>query len=82
MLSRLISREINYEMIAIFIFIVISGSYIIIIHGPAYLVENMFLSIFSASIVIFLTLIVVKIIEHAHNRQKNKYAYIDWRKRR
>jgi hypothetical protein len=80
MLVSLIKKEMNYEIVAVLVFIAISGLYLFAVHGPAYIIDNMFLSIFSASIVILLTLLVVKIIEHAHYKTKSKYSYVDWRK--
>lgn len=80
MLDKLMTAEINAEIIAALIFSIISGSYLLLRNGPGELVNSLFLWMFPASIMIFLTLILVKIIEMWHNRRTSRYHYLDWRR--
>lgn len=79
MFTRLINREINAEILATFLFIVISGLYILDRYGFSKLVDGLFLWMFPASIMIFLTLVLVKMIEAFHERRVKGYKYVDWR---
>ena len=81
MLRSLFDLEINTELAATFLFIIISGLYIIAQYGVGKLLDAMFLWMFPASIMIFLTLMIVKVIEKFHNRRTSRYRYVDWRNR-
>ena len=80
MLSKLREVEINAELIVIFVFIVISGAYISVQYGTGKLLDALFLWMFPASIMIFLSLLLVKIIEGVHDKQVKGYKYVDWRR--
>ncbi len=80
MLSKIREIEINTELIVIFVFILISGAYIIVEHGTGKLLDSLFLWMFPASIMVFLSLLLVKIIEGMHDRKIKSYKYVDWRK--
>lgn len=80
MFDRLINREINAEILVTFLFIVISGLYIEAVYGPGKILDTLFLWMFPASVMIFLTLVLVKIIERFHDRTISRYRYVDWRK--
>lgn len=82
MLDRLVNREINAEILAAIIFILVSGSYIAWEYGAGKIVDTLLLWMFPASVMIFLTLLIVKIIEKAHNRQITKHTYVDWVRRK
>ena len=79
MFDRLINREINAELIVAFIFIIMSGIYIEAVYGFGKILDALFLWMFPASVMIFLTLLLVKIIEKFHNRTVSRYKYVDWR---
>lgn len=81
MLDKLLNHEINYEIIAALIFAVVSGLYLFFIKGPAIMIDALFSWMFPASVMIFLTLVLVKIIEMWHGRVAGRYRYVDWRKR-
>ena len=80
MLSKIREIEINTELIVIFVFILISGAYILIEYGTERLLDALFLWMFPASIMVFLTLLLVKIIEGLHEKKVRGYKYVDWRK--
>lgn len=80
MFDRLINREINAEILVTFMFIIISGFYIEAVYGFGKILDALFLWMFPASVMIFLTLILVKIIERFHSRTVGRYRYVDWRK--
>lgn len=80
MFDRLVSREINAEIIAALIFAIASGMYLFIQNGASKLIDILFMWMFPASIMIFLTLILVKIIERASERRMSRYHYVDLRK--
>lgn len=80
MLSRILNQEINAELVATFIFIVISGLYLMLEHGVGSLINTLFLWMFPASVMFFLTLLIVKVIENWHNKAKSRYRYVDWRR--
>jgi hypothetical protein len=82
MFDRLINREINVELIVAFVFIIISGFYIEAIYGFGKILDTLFLWMFPASVMIFLTLLLVKIIERTHEKRVSKYKYVDWVKRK
>ena len=79
MFNRLLNREINAEIIATLLFIVLSGLYIINAHGLSKLIDTLFLWMFPASIMVFLTLVLVKAIEFFHERRTKGHKYVDWR---
>ena len=81
MLHRLLDREINAELIAASIFAIIAGLYLSIERGFYELIDVLLLWMFPASIMFFLTLLIVKIIETAHEKHQNKYHYVDWRRK-
>ncbi|MEK6926207.1 MAG: hypothetical protein AABW50_02925 [Nanoarchaeota archaeon] len=80
MIKTLFDKELDAELIATFIFILISGFYILTEYGTERLIDALFLWMFPASIMIFLTLLIVKIIERYHERRVKRYRYVDWRK--
>ncbi len=80
MIKRLFDQEINAEIITTFVFMVLSFLYITTEYGYGKVIDVLFLWMFPASVMIFLTLLIVKIIEKFHNRTKSRYHYIDWRK--
>ena len=80
MFDRLLTREINAELIVAFIFIITSGFYIEAKYGTGKILDTLFLWMFPASIMIFLTLILVKIIERTHEKRTSKFRYLDWRR--
>ena len=80
MLKRLFDRGINAELIATFTFMVISFLYVTTEYGYTKMIDVLFLWMFPASVMIFLTLLIVKIIEKFHNRKTSRYQYVDWRK--
>jgi uncharacterized membrane protein YkvI len=71
MLKGLREKEINIELVAVLIFIVISALYILSKFGLEQLLDTLFLWMFPASIMIFLTLLIVKIIEKPIKYQEN-----------
>jgi hypothetical protein len=81
MIRSLFDLELNAELVATLLFIILSGLYIITQYGIGKLLDAMFLWMFPASIMIFLTLMIVKVIEKFHNRTVSRYRYIDWRNR-
>jgi hypothetical protein len=80
MLKTLFDREINAELLVTFMFIAVSGLYILGEYGFPKMIDLTLLWMFPASIMIFLTLLLVKIIEKFHNRRVSRYSYVDWRK--
>lgn len=81
MLSRIRELEINTELIVTFIFIIVSGAYIETKYGFARILDTLLLWIFPASIMVFLTLLLMKIIETFNERKVRGYRYVDWRKK-
>ncbi|MGA2130083.1 MAG: hypothetical protein ABSG05_00505 [Candidatus Pacearchaeota archaeon] len=81
MLDKLLNQDINAEIIAALIFAVASGLYLFLIKGPTIMIDNLFAWMFPASVMIFLTLVLVKIIELWHGRVAGRYRYVDWRKK-
>ena len=81
MLHRLLDREINAELIAASMFAIIAGLYLSIERGFYELIDVLFLWMFPASIMFFLTLLIVKIIEVTHEKHQNKYHYVDLRRK-
>jgi len=77
MIDRLLNREINAEIVATALFIIISGFYLLVKYGISRLIDNLFLWMFPASVMIFLTLLLVKIIEHFYNRRISRHRYVD-----
>ena len=80
MFDRIINKEINAELFVTFLFIIISGAYIAIVYGFEKIIDALFLWMFPASIMIFLTLLLVKIIENIYNKQVSKRRYVSWGK--
>jgi len=81
MLNRLLEREINAELVATTLFMIISFLYIEWKFGLGKILDTLFLWMFPASVMVFLTLLLVKIIERWSNRKMSGYRYVDWRKR-
>ncbi len=81
MFSKLLNRGLNAELVATFLFIVVSFVYIVTKFGFEQLTDALFLSMFPASIMIFLILLIVKVIERFHDRKVKSYKYLDWRNR-
>jgi len=71
MFSNSIDKEINTEILATFLFILISAVYILAKFGVSQLLDTLFLWMFPASIMIFLTLLMAKIIERTYRRGIN-----------
>ncbi|HLC78515.1 MAG TPA: hypothetical protein VJH92_05295 [Candidatus Nanoarchaeia archaeon] len=78
MFDRLISREINAELLAATLFMIVSGSYITWKYGTGKIIDTLLLWMFPASVMIFLTLLLVKFIERTHERRVSKHKYVDW----
>jgi hypothetical protein len=81
MIDKLLNREINAEIIATIIFMVVSGLYLFFEHGASELINDLFRWMFPASVMIFLTLILVKVIEYWHNKAASRYRYVNWGRR-
>ena len=81
MLKGLLEQELDAELIATFLFIVISGLYIFSAYGSKKIVDALFLWMFPASVMVFLTLLVVKIIERTHRLRYNRERYVELRPR-
>ncbi len=80
--EKIREREINAEIIVAFIFMIISGLYISYTYGSQKLMETLFFWMFPASIMIFLTLLLVKIIERVSKRSSfSEDRYLDLRNR-
>lgn len=79
MLKRLFEREIDGELVATFLFIMISGFYILENYGTEKLVDILLMWMFPASVMVFLTLLVVKVIERTYRRQFDKGKYVELR---
>ncbi|MEK6828729.1 MAG: hypothetical protein AABY15_01285 [Nanoarchaeota archaeon] len=77
--ERIREREINAEIIATFLFILISGFYILAEYGIPKLLDALLLWMFPASIMVFLTLMIVKIIERLSKRNFEGHGYLDLR---
>jgi len=80
MINRLLNRGLNAELIATFLFMVLSSFYIITTYGLDRLFDSLFLWMFPASVMIFLTLLIARIIERASENKTKKQHYVDWRK--
>lgn len=78
MFDRIINKEINAELVVTFLFILASGIYIESVYGFQKIIDTLFLWMFPASVMIFLTLLLVKIIERVYSRQMKKRSYINW----
>lgn len=72
-------NEINAEIIATFVFILISGSYILLDYGAQKMIDILLLWMFPASIMVFLTLVLVKIIERWSKIRAAGHRYLDLR---
>jgi hypothetical protein len=79
MLKGVREKQINTELVAVLIFIVISALYILSKFGLEQLLDTLFLWMFPASIMIFLTLVIVKIIEKSYKikRKPKKIKYVN-----
>ncbi len=77
--EKIRDREINAEIIVAFIFMIISGTYLFYRYGTEKLLETIFFWMFPASIMIFLTLLLVKIIEKLSRRDFQESKYLDLR---
>ena len=80
--ERIREREINAEIIATLLFILISGFYIFVEYGIVRLFDILLLWMFPASIMVFLTLLLVKIIERWYRRDFAEDKYLDLRNSR
>lgn len=76
MLNKLLDRQIDAELIAAFIFMVISGFYIIFKYGIIELEDILLKWMFPASVMIFLTLLIVKIVEGLYEKRSYKQRYV------
>lgn len=76
MLKRLFEREVDAELIVAFLFILISGFYILNMYGVQRLYDILLLWMFPASFMVFLTLLLVKTIERTYRRQLEKERHI------
>jgi len=78
MLGILGERKLNAEMIATLLFILISAIYILNKFGFEKLMDVLFFWMFPASIMIFLTLVMVRLIERAAKKRAIKsYKYLN-----
>jgi hypothetical protein len=80
MLNGLSKQDINAEIIVTFLFMILSFIYLELRFGSEKLIDSVFLWMFPASIMIFLTLLLVKVIERFHDRRVKGYRYVDWRR--
>lgn len=74
-------KEINAELIATAIFAIFSGLYLSLERGLGELINTVILWMFPASIMFFLTLLIVKVIETAHKRKVKNWKYLDMTRR-
>ncbi|MEK6912894.1 MAG: hypothetical protein AABX26_02975 [Nanoarchaeota archaeon] len=81
MLKRLFEREIDGELIATFLFILVSGFYILDRYDTEKLIDILLMWMFPASVMVFLTLLIVKVIERTYRRQFDKGKYVELRSR-
>lgn len=76
MLKRIFDIELNAELVAALIFMIISGLYIAVRYNLEKVYDTLFLWMFPASVMIFLTLLIVKIIEMVSQRRNSRNRYI------
>jgi hypothetical protein len=81
MLKTLWEKELDAELIATFMFMIISFLYLIWKSGFGAILDTLFVWMFPASVMVFLTLLIVKIIERWHDRKVNRHRYVDWGRR-
>lgn len=74
-------EEINAELIATALFAIISGLYIESKYGMAKVYDLLLVWAFPASVMVFLTLLVAKIIERWHKRRVKSWKYVDFTNR-
>lgn len=72
MFNRLLNREINAGLVVTFIFMVISAYYLVSKYGSAKLIDTLFSEMFPAAFMIFLSLVLVKIIERTYRGLRDK----------
>ncbi len=80
MLKTLWEKELDAELIATLLFMILSGFYIITVYGFTKVMDTLLLWMFPASVMVFLTLLIARIIERWHERKVNQHRYVDWRK--
>jgi hypothetical protein len=76
MINRLLDKQIDAELIAAFIFMAISGFYIITKYGVLRIHDVLLLWMFPASVMIFLTLLIVKIVEKIYENRSYRKKYV------
>ena len=81
MVSSIFDQEVNAELAATFIFMLISGFYLVAERGFRNLLDTLFLWMFPASVMIFLTLVIVKVIERINEKRSLRQHYVDLRRR-
>ena len=81
MFEKVLNQEINAELVATFVFAVVSGLFLFLENGASAMVDDLFKWMFPASVMVFLTLLIVKTIEHWHNRATSRYRYVDLRRK-
>ncbi|MEK6945475.1 MAG: hypothetical protein AABW63_01650 [Nanoarchaeota archaeon] len=80
MLKTLWEKELDAELIATLLFMILSGFYIITVYGFTKVMDTLLLWMFPASVMVFLTLLIARIIERWHERKVNQHRYVDWRR--
>ena len=81
MVSSIFDQEVNAELAATFIFMLISGFYLVAERGFRNLLDTLFLWMFPASVMIFLTLVIGKVIERINEKRSLRQHYVDLRRR-
>ena len=81
MIKKLVDLEIDAEIIAAFAFIVISGIYIEAKYGFGQIFDTLLLWMFPASVMVFLTLSIVKVVQRFYRKHSNESRYIRLRPR-
>ncbi|MEK6917553.1 MAG: hypothetical protein AABW51_01255 [Nanoarchaeota archaeon] len=80
MLKTLWEKELDAELIATLLFMILSGFYITTVYGFTKVMDTLLLWMFPASVMVFLTLLIARIIERWHERKVNEHRYVDWRR--
>ena len=81
MLRNLWEKELDAELIATFLFIMLSFLYVEWKYGFQKVLDTLLLWMFPASVMVFLTLLVAKLIEKWHSRRTGRRKYLDWSSR-
>ena len=81
MLKTLWETELDAELIATLMFMIISFLYLTWKFGFGTILDTLFVWMFPASVMVFLTLLIVRIIERWHDGKVNRHRYVDWGRR-